>query len=261
MLAESLAATRNLGVHMSQGEIICMLDDDDAFLPRKIEKQVARMQPGHGYEHCAALRKTALRHGVCCCKLTYSICHRRNTFKYDICATDAFTGPVVYDPYLFNGKARPQKHKPKARPTMDPRVAIALEAARAAQARVAQLPHTCALSDSIHASPHTRPFVVHAAQTCWPDKCAYEASEQGLDVRNAPVSLTGGRVPPTSVLHHCCTIVPCVRCRPPRYNGEKYKEFLTQVHLTLQPSPPPTASILTSATWAHVTHATGVVNE
>jgi len=42
-----MAATRNLGVRQAAGELIAILEDDDLFMPQKLEKQVALLDNDH----------------------------------------------------------------------------------------------------------------------------------------------------------------------------------------------------------------------
>lgn len=51
------SAARNTGFRNSMGDYICLLDDDDVFLPRKIEKQVAFLEMHPEYGACYCWRK------------------------------------------------------------------------------------------------------------------------------------------------------------------------------------------------------------
>lgn len=51
------SAARNTGFRNSDGEYICLLDDDDAFLPSKIEKQVAYLNAHPEYGACYCWRR------------------------------------------------------------------------------------------------------------------------------------------------------------------------------------------------------------
>jgi glycosyltransferase involved in cell wall biosynthesis len=53
-----VAAARNAGIRASRGEYLCFLDDDDLFLPRKIERQVHVLdrRPHLGLVHCRYYR-------------------------------------------------------------------------------------------------------------------------------------------------------------------------------------------------------------
>lgn len=51
------SAARNTGFRVSTGEFICLLDDDDAFLPGKIAKQAAYLQSHPEYGACYCWRK------------------------------------------------------------------------------------------------------------------------------------------------------------------------------------------------------------
>ena len=51
------AAARNTGVKSTSGEFICLLDDDDIFLPGKIEKQVKYLISNPEYGACYCWRK------------------------------------------------------------------------------------------------------------------------------------------------------------------------------------------------------------
>lgn len=53
-----VAAARNAGFHAAKGEYLCFLDDDDLFLPLKIERQmhILDRQPHVGLAHCRYYR-------------------------------------------------------------------------------------------------------------------------------------------------------------------------------------------------------------
>lgn len=59
------AAARNTGVHASDAKYICFLDDDDIFLPNKIEKQVFYLENNVNFSACYCWRRQYGKE-ICC---------------------------------------------------------------------------------------------------------------------------------------------------------------------------------------------------